>query len=122
MIRIDSLPDLPWTEHSGAEIARAPGLIEESVAAWQIEDLFIAGWCQPNLVGPVWLWFALTERFRPRHVRLMLQLREALPELVYTAVDTEFPAAHRFVRFFGFHSIGETLLVNGCCYTIYRRG
>lgn len=118
MIAIETLPDLPWTEQSAAEIAKAPGLVEDSDFAWQVDDLFVAGWHYPVLAGPPWFWFALTENFERKDVRRLLILRPKIPAGAFTAVQRDFVAGHRFAKYFGFQPTGD--VVEGD-YLVYRR-
>jgi len=122
MTPISTLPDLPWTEWSAAEIAKAPNLVEESDFAWQIGDKFIAGWQYPALAGPAWFWFALTTNLRPMDLRTMMGMVPQLPVNAHTAVARDFEAGIKFAQFFGFKPTGESTSVGGVEYLEFRRG
>lgn len=120
MTPIKTMPDLPWTEQSAKEIAAAgKDLAAASDFAWQVGDLFVAGWYYPALAGPPWFWFALTTNFERRHIRVLNELRPAIPAGATTAVDKDFIAGLRFAQFYGFKPTGETQQDGQ--YLVYRR-
>lgn len=99
MIRINSIPDLDWTEHAREEIAANPWLVARSEVAVRVDDALIAGLYYPVLCGPPWFWLAVTKGLR---VRALFALVELLPPNCYTMVKQGWRVGDRFARFFGF--------------------
>lgn len=109
MIPINHLPDLDWTEQSAREIEKSPTLVEDSDFAWQIDDLFIAGWAYPSLVAPPWFWFALTKKFARKNVRRLMELQPRIPPNAHTLVLRDWGLGERFAKFFGFLPTDEMI-------------
>lgn len=122
MIPIKSLPDLPWTEQSAKEIARSPNLVKESDFAWQVDDLFIAGWTYREFTSPPWFWFALTTEFERKHIRRLTELRPMIPSGSLTLVQKGWQVGDRFAKFYGFKPTGEEATEFGDEYLVYGRG
>jgi hypothetical protein len=89
--------------------------------AYQVDDLFIAGWHYPVLAGPPWFWFALTKDFVGMKLRRLKELQPRIPPNAHTAVELGWQAGDRFARFFGFRPTDQVLEVDGTEYIVYRR-
>lgn len=122
MTPIKTLPELDWTDQAKAEIASQPAdFVANSDFAWQIDDLFIAGWYYPALSSPPWFWFAMTNKFAGMKLRRLYEYQFRIPSGAETSVEAGWEVGDKFAKTFGFVPTGEIFTQNGVQYLKYRR-
>jgi hypothetical protein len=122
MNRIESLPDLDWSDLARDEIlTTGQELIDMSAAAWQIGNFAIVGLVYRTYTSPPWMWMALAKGVTLRHLLDFRRRQELIPPGTLVGVREAHGEAIRFAKLFGFEETDGRQLHAGHVYIIMRR-
>lgn len=121
MNRIESLPELEWSETAKRQIeAFGASVVQMSEVAYRIGDVAVAGLIYSTYTSPPWFWFALAKGVTMRHLIDFRRLQDRIPRGSLTGVE-ENTIAMRFADFYGFRRTGEIREHEGTHYNIMRK-
>lgn len=119
---IDKLPQLEWSDLAQEEIiVTGVSLVEQSVVAYQIGHVAVAGLWYDSYTSPPWFWFALAKNVTLRDLLDFRRLKDNIPQGARTLINSEREVAEQFAKLYGFEDTKDRLIQNGIEYKIFRR-